>query len=123
MIPFVDVDADRRVLLVKIPELRIEQLIDLGQRDLVLRALGAGKAGHDLAHFEFQRLGEDRLVIGFEPKALFLAVGFDQRDLIVRSTGQAQVFDGFLVDAEQAAGGAVFRRHVGDRGAVGEAQV
>ncbi len=44
-------------------------------------------------------------------------------DLFFTASGQAQVAEGFFVDREDAAGGAVFRGHVGDGGAVGEGQL
>ena len=41
----------------------------------------------------------------------------------VVAAGQAQVVERDAVDREEAAGGAVFRRHVGDGGAIGERQI
>ena len=57
------------------------------------------------------------------PQALGLRIRLDQRDLLVAAAGQAQVLQRFGVDREDAAGGAVFRRHVADGGAVGQCQV
>ncbi len=49
--------------------------------------------------------------------------GFDEGDAVVGAAGQFEVGEGFLVDREEAAGGAVFGGHVGDGGAVGERHV
>ncbi len=57
------------------------------------------------------------------PQALGLAVGLDQFDCLLRAAGQAQVAEGNGVDREEAAGGAVFRGHVGDGGAIRQRQV
>ena len=51
-----------------------------------------------------------------------LAVGLDERDAVLAAAGQAQVAERLLVDREEAARRAVLRRHVPDRGAVGERQ-
>ena len=123
MVLAVDLDTRRLVLLVHRGEIAVEQLVHLRQRHAVLRALGPGKAGHDLRDVEFERLGEDWLVLGGEPHALFFRIGFDQRDRFFVAPGQAHVFEGLLVDAEEAAGCAVFGRHVGDRRAIGEREV
>ena len=53
-------------------------------------------------------------------EALLAAVGFDQGDVLFGAAGEAEILQGFLVDGEDAAGGAVFGGHVGDGGAVGE---
>ena len=57
-----------------------------------------------------------------EPHALRLGIGLDQRDRSAVAAGQAQIFERLLVDREEAAGRAIFGRHVGDRRAVGERQ-
>ncbi len=49
-----------------------------------------------------------------------LEVLLDQRDARGRATGRLQVVESFLVDREEAAGRAVFGRHVGDRRLVGD---
>ena len=76
-----DAGALRRALLVDLFEVGVEQLVDLRKRDAVLRTLGAGERGHDGAEIEFEGRGEDRLDRGIDPEALFLGIGFDQRDL------------------------------------------
>ena len=55
-------------------------------------------------------------------QALLLAVGFDQRDLFVRATGELEIRERFGIDGEEAHGRAVFGRHVGDGGAIGNAE-
>ncbi|GJE04384.1 hypothetical protein GMJLKIPL_6346 [Methylobacterium isbiliense] len=90
----------------------------------VLRALRPGERGLHVAEVEFQRVGEDRVGRrGVAPHALGLGVGLHQRDALVRAAGDAQEVDGLGVHREEAAGRPVFRRHVGDRGAVGHRHV
>ena len=56
-------------------------------------------------------------------ESLLAAVGFDQRNLLGAASAEFQILQTFFVDGEDAAGGAVFRRHVGDSGAVGQRQI
>ncbi len=69
---------------------------------------------------------EDALVFGalqaVRPQAGGLGVVFHQRYLLVFSTGQLQIFQGVVVDKEHAGSGAIFRRHVGNGGAVAHGQ-
>lgn len=108
-------------------ELQIEKvgegLADVGQGDSVLRPLRAGEAGFHRAHVQRQAVGEHRLLARQAPQALGLAVGLHQFHHGVRAAGQAQVFQGDVIHREEAAGGAIFRGHVGDGGAVGQRQV
>ena len=95
--------------------------LGVGQQHLVLRAARAGQAGHDGAEIEFQRVGEDGIGrIGFAPQALRLRISLDQRHGVGIAAGQHQIIDGLGIDREEAAGGAIFRRHVGQRGAIGQ---
>ena len=123
MILAFDRHADGGILLVKGLEVTVEQLVDFREHDLVLWAFRSGKRGHDRAHVERKRVGEDRLVLRREPHALFLGIGLDQRDALFRATGKAHVIERLVVDAEEAAGRTVFRRHIGDGCTVGEAEV
>jgi hypothetical protein len=50
---------------------------------------------------------------------LFFGVALDERDLGIAAPGQAKVFQRPLVDREEAGGGAVFGRHIGQRGPIG----
>ena len=91
------------------------------ENDAVLRALGAGERGRDLAQVEFHSIGEHRIVGG--PRAidaLRLGVSLDQGDSRRLAAGRLQIVERLRVDREQAAGRAVFRRHVGDRRPVGD---
>ncbi len=100
-----------------------EDIIHIGQRNAVLRALGPGERGDNGAHVEFERRGEHRIGgIGVDPEALLLGIGFDQRDLAFLAAGEAQVIERLVVDSEEAAGSAVFWGHVGQGRAVGQAQ-
>ena len=89
--------------------------------DTVLRTLGAGQSRNDVIKVQFQHSG-----VGFlrciipAPEALGLGIGFDARHGSVLAPREAEVVEGALVDREEAAGGAVFGRHVGDGGAVGQ---
>ena len=84
-----------------------------------------GRTGHvadDRCQIEMQgalilRVGQ---IIG--PQTGRLGVGFDQRHLIMATSGQAQIIQGIAVDEEHRGGGTVFRSHVGNRGAVADGQ-
>ena len=96
----------------------------LFEQDAILRALGAGHAGLDGGEVELEGLG----VLGFGrvggvEEALLVVVGLDEGDVFFAAAGEAQVAQGFGVDGEDAAGGAVLGRHVADGGAVGEGQL
>ncbi len=96
----------------------------LRELDAVLRPLGAGHRRHHRAEVELERVGEHRVGCGgVAPHALGLGVGLDQGDPLGIAAGEGEVVQGRLVDREEAAGGAVFRRHVGDRRLVGETEV
>jgi hypothetical protein len=73
------------------------------------------RSSEGLGVFGFGRVG------GVE-EALRLVIGLDEGDLVFAAAGEAQVAEGFFVDGEDAAGGAVFGGHVADGGAVGEGQ-
>ena len=61
--------------------------------------------------------------VGVVKESLLARVSLDERDLLVAAPGEAAGSSGFLVDGEDAAGCAVFGRHVGDGRAIGERQV
>ena len=80
--------------------------------------------GTTSARSSSQQIGEHRIGrAGVAPHALRLGVFLDQRDAAFRTAGHGQVADRLAVDREEAAGRAVFGRHVADRGAVGERHV
>ncbi len=95
------------------------------EQDAVLRALGAGDGlGSTVARSservaEYSASGASARV----EEALRAEVGLDQRDVVFAAAGEAEVVEGLVVDGEDAAGGAVLGRHVGDGGAVGERQL
>ena len=97
--------------------------LGIRQQHLILRTARTGEAGHDGAEIEFQRVGEDGIGrIGFAPQALRLRISLDQRHGVGIAAGQHQIIDGLGIDREEAAGGAIFRRHIGQRGAIGEGE-
>ena len=70
------------------------------------------------------RVGEDRVRgSGRSPHALRLGVGLHQIGLRLGAAGELEIADGFRVDGEDAAGGAVFRSHVGDGRPIRQAEV
>ena len=71
---------------------------------------------------ELERLVEVRARRRLAPEALLVGVGLDQRDLLGRPAGQAQVGEGLVVDREERGRGAELGRHVGDRRPVGQRQ-
>ncbi len=100
-----------------------ESLGNVGQCNPVLRPFGAGEAGLHGAHVQRQAVGEYRLLARQAPQALGLAVGLHQFHQFVGAPGQSQVVQGDVIHREEAAGGAVFRCHVGDGGTVRQGQV
>ena len=100
-----------------------EGRLDLAQGHPVLRPLRAGQRGLDRGEVQLQDVGVARLRAGgVAENALGAAVGLHAPDVLLVPPGQAQVVQGGPVHREEAHGGAVFRRHVGDDGAVGQAQ-
>ena len=83
---------------------------------------GPGHVAHDGRKVE----PEHALVLGVPeavgPQARFLRVGLHQLHLLVFAAGELEVVDRLPVDVEHRRGGAVFRGHVGDRGAVAEGE-
>ncbi len=85
------------------------------QRDAAFRTLRPGQRGHHIAEIEHQGFGEHRIGRFRRPEqTLRLGVLVDQCHARRGAAGDLQIVDGFLVDREEAAGGAVFRRHVAD---------
>ena len=96
----------------------------MGKQDAILRTLRPGKARLDRGEIEREQFGVFRLGSFFVVKqSLLAAVGFDQRDLFFAASGEPQILQTFFVDGEDAAGRAVFGRHVGDGGAIGERKI
>ncbi len=88
-----------------------------------MRTARASQAGFDGAHVELDDLGVGGLGLpGLGEHALLSAISLDQAHGILGPTGEPQVLDGFAIDGEEAAGGAVLGRHVGYGRAVGDRQ-
>ncbi len=105
-------------------KLLVEARGGLREQHAILRAARAGDRGLDGREIERKGCG----VNGFRgfwrvKEALRAHVGFDQLDLAVGASGEAEVVESFVVDREDAAGGAVLGGHVGDGGAVGEREL
>ena len=93
------------------------------QRHAVLRALRAGEARHHRREVQLEHVGEDRLWRRLVEEHLLRAqIGFHQLDAGGIAAGEAQIVQRLGVHREEAAGGAVFGRHVGDGRAVGDAE-
>ena len=81
-----------------------------------VRPAGSGNAGLDLAKVEPDHTLIGRLRRGVvAPQSLALAIGLDQRDLLLDATGGAQVGKRLTIDCEEAHGGADLGCHVGHR--------
>ena len=94
------------------------------QRHAAFGTLRSGHRRHHVAEVERQRFGEHRIRrIGGAEQALRLGVFDDQRNAVGLAAGGLQIIDGLAVDREEAAGGAVFRRHVADGRLVGDREI
>ena len=84
---------------------------------------GSRHAGLDRRKIELGGLRVFRLrrIRGVEP-SLFFGIRLHQLDLLRAAPRQSQIAQGLRVDGENAAGCAILRRHVADRGPVREAQ-
>ena len=99
-----------------------EFLLELGQRDAVLRTLRAGHAGRDVGEVELE-IGavDDAVRLGRDAEQfLRLEVGLERLDLRRGAAGGPEVVDRFGIDGEVAHGRAVLGGHVGDGRAVGQ---
>ena len=90
----------------------------VGQLDAVLRAFRAGDGRHDRTQVQLQRGGVERLFLFRAPQALRLGIGLDQLDPLGIAARGLQIAQRVVVGREEAAGRAIFRRHVGNRGLV-----
>ena len=101
-----------------------ESGLHVPERDAVLRTLGPGERGLDLRQFELEDVGEDRVGRRLGAvEALRLAIGGDQRNLRGGPGGIGEIAQRIVVDREEAAGRAVFGRHVADGGAIGDREI
>ena len=84
---------------------------------------GPGERRHDVAEVELERVRVRRLLgVLVVPQALLLGVGLDERHALLRPAGELEVAQRLGVDREDRAGRAELRRHVADRGPVGQRQ-
>jgi hypothetical protein len=100
----------------------VEGLLDPAERDAVLRPPRPGEARHDVPEVELDHLRVRGRVLRIVEETLLLRVRLDEREPLGRPAGQLQVRERLLVDREEPARGAVLRRHVCDRRAVGDRQ-
>ena len=97
----------------------MEGIFEVGKIDMILGAFGAGDAWGDRGEIEFEVHAVVALALdGDAPEFLGFVVIFESGDLGGGSTGADEVGDGFFVDAEESHSGAIFRGHIGDRGAI-----
>ncbi len=111
-------------LLVFRRERGLEARRNAAQRDAAFRSLGAGHRRHDTRKIEIDRVGEDGIWRrrGAE-QALRLGVFLDQRNARRRARRGFKIIQRLIVDREETAGRAIFRRHIGDRRTVGEREM
>ncbi len=89
--------------------------------------LGPPRTSHtrlDRRQIKLQQFAEDRLGRFVGPKqALGLAIRFHKLHQLLRPAGVPQIAQGLGVNREEATGGAILRRHVGDRRAIRQTEV
>src|SRR5580700_7761407 len=84
-------------------QLTAELALGRSQTHAVLWATRAGHARLDRAEVQLQRVGENRVGrVGRAEKPLRLAVGFDEPDLRLRASCEAQIFERLVVDREKS---------------------
>ncbi len=92
--------------------------------DAILWALGSGKRRRDCRQIQLQYLAiVDLALPGDTEQALRLEVRSERFDFPGRAARTLEVLDSGVIDRKETHGGAVLRRHIGDRGAVGQRQV
>ncbi len=102
-------------LLVFAGHRRGEAFGDRGQRDAAFGALRSGHRRHHVGEIEHQLFGEHRIGrFGGAEQALRLGIGGHQRDAVGLAARGLEIIDGLGIDREEAAGRAIFRRHVAD---------
>ena len=99
-----------------------EAVAQIAQRDAVLWPSGTGERRPYAGKVQLQQLVEAGCGAGHAPRALLPRIGLHESDAGLVTAREAQVGDGLLVDGEQAVVAAVFGRHVGQRGAVGQGE-
>ena len=91
------------------------------ERHAALRTFRSGERRHDRRKIEIERFGENRIRrrSGAE-ETLGLGIFLDERDARIGAPRHGEIGDRFTIDRKEPAGRAIFGRHIGDRGAVGE---
>ncbi len=116
-------EALHRLLdLVVLDERGQETRLGALQGHAVLWTLRAGQRRDDIAEVEVDRFCEQRFRGARPEHALRRRIGFDERDAVVAPVRRIEVVDGLGIDGEEAAGRAIFRRHIRNSGAIGERQ-
>ena len=102
----------------------VERVRSLRQNDPILRAFRSSKARLDRSEIERKqfRIFRFRCFVVVE-KSLLAAISLDQSNLLGAASAKFQIFQTLFIDGEDAAGSAVFRRHVGNRSAIGKRQI
>ena len=112
-VPVVDAEARERVE---------ERLLRFAQRHAILRTPRPGEGRLDGREVEVDHLGVRRRLVRVVPERVLLAVRLDERDSLLRTTGELEIPQRLGIHGEEPARRPVFRRHVPDRRAVGERQ-
>ena len=93
----------------------MEALLRLLKENAIMRARRAGDAALHAAQVQLDHVGVHALGrLRVVPEALRLRILLHQRHLLFAAAGQAQVRQRLVVNGEQRAGAAVFRRHIGN---------
>ena len=101
-----------------------KEAFGLPQRNAVLRPLGPRQRGFNLAKIELQRVGEKRVGSLVCPeKTLHLGVSVDERQALVASSRKPQVRQRFRIHGKKSHRRAVFGRHIGYGGAIGQREI
>src|ERR1700693_5246791 len=100
-----------------------EGVFRIAERHAILRPLWTGHSGLYRTEIKLQRAVEVRSGsrVGAEEHLLF-AVSFDERYLRSRPRCETQIVECLGIDGKETHGGAVFRGHVSDSGAMGNTQ-
>ena len=97
--------------------------LDVVDLDAILRTLRSGHAGNDAVQIEIKRRRVvDVATLRHPEQTLRLEVAAQRIDLRLAASGHEHVAASFFVDREEAHRGAILRRHVRDRGAIGQRQ-
>ena len=84
-------------------------------------ALWSGKRRHYPMKIKFQSIGKFRIgSVHFSEKSLGTHIGFRALDHFLRTAGETHVTKCFTVHREKSNSCTVFRRHVANRGAIGQ---